>query len=159
MSLHEWVCWFWWTIYFLKHVQGVASACGSALRVLSGPSPNVAFLVLTIFIFSCDQSFSISPPLEVVDEVQVETVGASVKNGSYSVEKHPAAPIRPPSRRLLFNCAWARPNSQNQHRRKTVFAMEVAGAPLLGFRENRVVFCKVRTFPWRMTPCPPHHST
>ena len=111
MSLHEWVCWFWWTIYFLKHVQGEASACGSALRVLSGPSPNVAFLHFTLFIISCDHSFLISPPFEVVEEMQVEAVGAPGKNESYSVEKHPDSLKRATGLRLLFNCAQARPNS------------------------------------------------
>ena len=65
----------------------------------------------TIFIISCDHSFLISPPFEVVEEMQVEAVGAPGKNESYSVEKHPDSFKRAPGLRLLFNCAQARPNS------------------------------------------------
>ena len=137
----------------------MASACGSALRVRSDLLQTLLSWFYHFQIISCDHSFLISPPFEVVEEMQVEAVGAPGKNESYSVEKHPDSLKRAPGLRLLFNCSQARPNSQNRHRRKRVFAVEVADAALLGSRENRFVFCKVRTFPSRMTPCSPHHST
>ena len=68
------------------------------------------FPAFTIFIISCDHSFFISPPFEVVEEMQVEAVGAPGKKETY-VEKHPDSLKRATGLRLLFNCAQARPNS------------------------------------------------